>query len=477
MLPSYHGGCSFTNSASGVLQPFLQAPGLPFADVLSQEEVQSACVAEGVAWGDSGSTIFTPAVTLWAWLSQVVHGDKLSSCTAAVARVAVLLIALGRKPCSMNTGAYCRARARLPERLLRRLVLEVGHRLEARVPADWLWHGRHVKIADGTTLMMADTDANQATYPQQRSQAPGLGFPRVRLVALLSLATAAVCGVATAACLGKQTGETALFRELLPLLNPGEILVGDRFYGAYFLLALMRRRGVDAVVRQHACRKTDFRRGRTIARHEHVVSWKRPQRPAWMDRALYASMPATLTVREIAVDVEVPGFRVTRIVLATTLTDPRRYAKEEIAGLYRQRWHVELDLRSIKASLEMDFLRTKTPAMVQRDIGVHLLAYNLIRKAAAQAALTQGKLPRHIGFSGTRQIIAASWSDLSKASPQTARTMALEQFASIAQHQVGHRPDRVEPRAVKRRPKPYPLLRKPRQEARQELLRRRQGRR
>jgi hypothetical protein len=460
-----------------VLQPFLQAPGLPFADVLSEEEVRRACVAEGVAFGDSKSTIFTPAVTLWAWLSQVVYAGKLGSCAAALARVAVLLMALGRKSCSMNTGAYCRARARLPERLLRRLVLEVGHRLEARVPADWLWHGRHVKIADGTTLMMADTDANQASYPQQRSQAPGLGFPRARLVALLSLATAAVCGVATAACLGKQTGETALFRELLPLLDPGDVLVGDRFYGAYFLLALMRQRGVDAVVRQHACRKTDFRRGRILARHEHVVSWKRPQRPAWMDRALYASMPASLTVREIAVDVEVPGFRVTRIVLVTTLTDPRRYPKEEIAGLYRQRWHVELDLRSIKASLEMDFLPTKTPAMVQRDIGVHLLAYNLIRKAAAQAALRQGKLPRHIGFSGTRQIIAASWSDLSKASPQTARTMALEQFPLIAQHRVGHRPDRVEPRAVKRRPKPYPLLRKPRQEARQELLHRRQRRR
>ena len=296
MLPFYHGGCSSTKGACLVLQPFLQAPGLPFADVLSEEEVQSACVAEGVALGDSGSTIFTPAVTLWAWLSQVVHAEKLGSCAAAVARLAVLLIALGRKPCSMNTGAYCRARARLPERLLRRLVLDVGHRLEARVPADWLWHGRHVKIADGTTLMMADTDANQATYPQQRSQAPGLGFPRARLVGLRSMATAAVCGVATAACLGKQTGETALLRELLPLLDPGDVLVGDRCYCAYFLLALMQQRGVDAVLRQHACRKTDFRRGRMIARREHVVSWKKPQRPAWMDRAMYASMPATLTV-------------------------------------------------------------------------------------------------------------------------------------------------------------------------------------
>ena len=241
-----------------------------------------------------------------------------------------------------------------------------------------------MKIADGTTLMMSDTPANQQRYPQQRSQSAGLGFPRMRLAVLLSLATAAVCGVGMAACLGKQTGETTLLREMLDLLDPGDVLVADRMFGTYFLLALLLQRDVDAVVRQHACRKTDFRRGRVIARHEHVVTWERPQRPEWMDSATYAAIPATLTVREIGVDVEVPGFRVTRIVLATTLVDEQRYPKEELAELYRQRWHVELDLRSIKCSLEMDYLRTKSPAMVQRDVWVHLLAYNLIRKAAAK---------------------------------------------------------------------------------------------
>jgi hypothetical protein len=214
-----------------------------------------------------------------------------------------------------------------------------------------------------------------------------------------------------------------------------------------------------------------------IARHEHVVTWEKPQRPDWMDPAAYAAIPATLTVREIGVDVEVPGFRVTRIVLATTLLEEQRYSKQDLAELYRQRWHVELDLRSIKCSLEMDYLRTKTPEMVQRDVWVHLLAYNLIRKAAAQAALTQEKLPRQISFAGTRQTIAASWSEWSKAALQSVRTMAALQFPLIAQHEVGKRPNRVEPRAVKRRPKPYRLLQQPRRQAREALLRTRRPRR
>jgi len=477
MFSSYQTVHGFTKGFRLVLEPFLQGPGLPFSEVLSAAEVQAAFEAEGVCGEQSSRTVFTPAVTLWAWLSQVVHGGELSSCAAAVTRVAVLLLALGRKPCSTDTAAYCRARAKLPEAVLQRLVLRVGRGLEWQVPVDWLWHGRHVKIADGTTLMMSDTPANQQRYPQQRSQSAGLGFPRMRLVVLLSLATAAVCGAGMAACLGKQTGETTLLREMLDLLDPGDILVADRMFGTYFLLALLLQRDVDAVVRQHACRKTDLRRGRVIARHEHVVTWEKPQRPEWMDSATYAAIPATLTVREIGVDVEVPGFRVTRIVLATTLVDEQRYPKEDLTELYRQRWHVELDLRSIKCSLEMDYLRTKSPAMVQRDVWVHLLAYNLMRKAAAQAALTQEKLPRQISFAGTRQTIAASWSELSNAAPQTVRSRGVQQFALIAQHEVGDRPNRIEPRAVKRRPKPYRLLQQPRRQAREALLRTRRPRR
>lgn len=476
MFPSYHGRSSPTNTNQPVLQPFLQAEELPFAEVLSEQEVQAAFAAEGVSFGKSDKAVFTPTLTLWAWLSQVIHAGELASCAAAVARVAVLLLTLGRQPCARDTAAYCRARAKLPEVVLRRLVLDVGHGLERRVPADWLWHARHVKVADGTTATMADTDANQAAYPQQKAQAPGVGFPILRLVVLFSLATACVCGMELAPYRGKLTGETTLLRQMLDLLDEGDILLGDRCYCSYFLLALALARGVDMVVRQHACRKSDFRRGRIIARREHVVAWQKPQRPAWMDHDTYAALPATLRVREIAVDIEVPGFRVKSIVVVTTLLDERQYPKEDVADLYRDRWNAELDLRSLKTSLGLDHLRTKTPEMVRRDIAIHLLAYNLLRKAAAQAALTQGKLPRQIGFAGTRQTVAASWQLLSNASRQELLWLARLQFTLIAQCRVGERPDRVEPRAVKRRPKPYRLLQEPRRQAREKLLRGRRPR-
>jgi len=184
MSPLYQGSQEATNRNSLWLQPFLQAPGLPFAGVLSEREVDEAFAAEGVAFGQLGGSMYTPALTLWAFLSQVLHTGQLRSCAAAVSRVIVLLVAMGRDPCSSDTGAYCRARAKLPEAVLRRLAVQVGERLEAQAPADWLWHGRHVKLADGTTLTMPDTPANQQAYPQNTAQQPGLGFPIVRMVAL-----------------------------------------------------------------------------------------------------------------------------------------------------------------------------------------------------------------------------------------------------------------------------------------------------
>jgi hypothetical protein len=448
----------------------LQGPGLPFADVLSEAQIDEAMRAEGVCFGESERAVYTPAITLWAFLSQVLQAGPLRSCTAAVARVIVLLVALGREPCSADSGEYCRARAKLPEAVIRRLALDVGHQLEARVPADWLWLGRHVKVADGTTLTMPDTPANQQAYPQQRGQKPGLGFPILRMVVLLSMATAALCGMALAPYAGKQTGETALLRSLFDLLEPGDVLVGDRHFGSYFLVAMGRKRGVDWVARLHQARHVEVRRGQCIGREDRQVVWHRPQRPEWMDEATYATMPEKLTLREILVEVHVPGFRVKRLVLVTTLTDTRRYPTQAIAQLYRARWHVELDLRAIKQSLGIEPLRCKSPEMVRKEIWTHGLAYNLIRKTIAQAALAEGRLPREISFAGARQMIAASW-DLLSRTPQALDALARVLFPAIASHPVGDRPDRVEPRAVKRRPKPHRLLQKPRAQARAELLR------
>lgn len=466
----YQAGREATNRNSLWLHPFLQAPGLPFAGVLSEGEVEEAFAAEGGEFGQLDGSVYTPALTLWGFLSQVLHTGELRSCSAAVSRIIVLLVALGRDPCSSDTGAYCRARAKLPEAVIRRLAVQVGERLESQVPADWQWYGRHVKLADGTTLTMPDTPANQQAYPQNTAQQPGLGFPIVRMVVLLSLATGLLCDLALGPYAGKETGENALLRTLWDALRPGDILLGDRLYCSYCLLALALQRNVDAVVRLHQRRKADFRRGRCVAHGDRVVEWRRPQRPEWMDEATYATIPATLRLRQILVEVHEPGFRVEKLVVVTTLLDAKRYPAQDIAALYHYRWNAELDLRALKQSLAMDHLRCQSPGMVRKEIWTAWLGYNLIRKSIAQAALVHGKLPRQIGFAGARQAITASWDRLTDASASMIRTWASIQFEAIASHNVGDRPNRVEPRAIKRRPKPHRLLRKPRQEARQELL-------
>ena len=473
---SYEPTPEASKSNSLWLQPFFQSAGLPFAAVLSQEDVDEAMAAEGVSFGELDGSVFTPALTVWGWLSQVLHTGLQRSCTAAVSRIAVLLVSLGCEACSGDSGAYCRARAKLPEVVIRRLAVQVAQKLEEQVPADWLWHGRHVMLGDGTTLTMPATDANQAAYPQSTSQKPGLGFPIVRMVVLLSLATGLLWDMALGPYAGKETGENALLRTIWDTLRPGDIFLADRLYCSYCLLAMARQRNVDCVVRQHQRRKTDFRRGQCLARGDHVVVWRRPARPEWMDEATYDTIPPVMFVREILVEVREPGFRVEKLVVVTTLLDGNCYPAQEIAQLYHYRWNAELDLRALKGSLAMDDLRCLSPEMVRKEIWMAWLAYNLTRKTIVQAALRYGKLPRQISFSGAVQAIAASWTCLATASSSQLAEMAAAQFEIIAGRQVGDRPNRVEPRAVKRRAKPHKLLTKPREEARKELLAGRQRR-
>jgi hypothetical protein len=317
---------------------------------------------------------------------------------------------------------------------------------------------------------LPDTPANQARYPQPGTQQPGLGFPLVRVVALLSLATAAAQAVAVGPYQGKESGETALFRTLLDQLAPGTIVVADRYYCSYFMVALLVARGVEVVVRQHQCRASDFRRGRRLGPDDHVVVWPKPAPPEWMDAATYAAMPACLEVREIRKRITKRGYRVKNLTVVTTLREPADYPTEDIADLYHKRWHVELDIRAIKATLKMEELRCLTPAMVEKEIWMHFLAYNLVRKVAAQAAVAAGVCPRTISFAASQQAVLASWSKLTEATASAQVSLAWALVRALGKEAVGQRPDRCEPRAKKRRPKNLKLLRKPRAEARAELL-------
>lgn len=453
-----------------VLSSFMRSEGLAFADVLPEEKIQQAFDEEGANFAQDEDGIYTPALTLWAFLSQVLFKEEQRSCAAAVARVVVLLITLSRRPPSDDTGVYCRARAKLSEKVIRRLTCEVADGCEQAVPSHWLWNGRHVSLVDGSTVFMPDTKRNQEAYPQHVAQKEGLGFPIARVVVMLSLATAMVGDMAIGPYQGKKTGETALFRALLDRLAEGDIVMADRYYCSYFMVCLLKERGVDFVVRLHQLRTADFRRGRRLGKGDHVVAWKRPQRPTWMDAETYRRMPKTIEVREIEVRVDQPGFRVESLVVVTTLVDARKYTKADLAELYHKRWLVELDIRAIKCSLGMDVLRCKTPEMARRELRSGLLAYNLIRKTILEAARRQGIGPRQMSFTAAMQKIAASYQTLMLMDEATAAKLIDVHLIHLAGHEVGNRPDRIEPRAVKRRPKPHALLTKPRHEARADLL-------
>jgi len=451
-----------------VLHSFAHADGLPFADVLTEQDIATACQQEEVLFGQGAEDVYTPAVTLWAFLAQCLSASK--SCVAAVARVLVLRVALGLPPCAAGSGAYCKARAKLPESLLRRLTLQVGNAVERQAPDDWRWHGRRVLLVDGFEVSMPDTPANQQAYPQLRNQKPGLGFPRMRLVVLLAFATASLLGAAMGPCKGKGTGETELFRTLLEQLQGGDLVVADRYYCTWWLVALLRQRGVDACFRLHHLRQYDFRRGRRLGPGDHVVSWPKPDRPTWMDKATYAALPASLEVREVRVRVPQRGYRVRQFVVATTLVDEGGYHAAEVADLYHQRWHVELDVRAIKQTLHLDVLTCKSPDMVRKEVWTHLLGYNLVRKVLAQAALAGEVQPRQLSFAGALQTLNACRWLLAVGSVEDRVRLVRALLLALATHVVGHRPGRVEPREVKRRQK-VKLLTKPRAQRRAQLLR------
>ena len=467
-MPSYHQRPSVP-SFQTVLASFAQAPGLPFQDVLTPEHIDRVAAEEEVHFGAAPGNIYSVAVTLWAFLAQVLSKEK--ACTAAVARILVLRLALDLPPCAAETGAYCKARAKLPERFLQRLAVDVGQQVERAAPAAWLWKGKHVFLADGSTVSMPDTPANQQAYPQPRSQKPGLGFPILRVVVLLALATAVLTGAAFGPYVGKQQGEPALLRTLLGHLQAGDVLLGDRYDGTYWMVALALGRGVDVVLRLHHRRKVDFEQGTRLGPDDHVVVWKKPKRPAWLDEETYAGLPDTLTIRELRAPISRRGYRTKELVVVTTLRDTAQYAKEDIADLYHKRWHVELDRRSLKAHLGMDILRCKTPAMVRKEIWTYFLAYNLTRQVMAQAAREHGVTPRQLSLMGAVQTLNEFRGVLVGATADTLEQLAAALWEAVVSHRVGDRPDRWEPRAVKRRPKPLRYLTKPRAEARAELLR------
>jgi len=462
--PAHRGSSSFQKIADA----FLGDEGLPFSDILSAERIERIFAKHGSLFGVHG--IYTTAIAVWSFLGQVLRDEKEVSCQSAVARVVDHCMTNGTKAPSSDTGGFCRARAKISEAALRELSCEVAEEMEQAAEETndsdqpWLFKGLHAKLIDGFTFTMPDTEKNQKVYPQQKAQKPGIGLPIARCVGILSLATACVMDIAIGPYKGKETGESALFRSILGGLKPGDLAIMDRYYCSYMMIVKLLAQGIQACARKHHLRKSDFRRGRRLGKYDHIIVWKRPVRPKWMSKAEYEQVPETLELRELRFNIVVKGRRTQTLTIITTLTDACEFSKEEIVELYGYRWNCELDIRSIKSNMNLGHVRCKSPEMVARELWTTILGYNLIRRTGAAAALVHKKQPRQISFTATCQYVLAAWSTLSNRhlAGEHLRNYCKKLLERIAACEVGNRPDRLEPRVIKRRRHGYKLMQKPR---------------
>jgi len=444
------------NRASILKQQFLQSIALPWEQLLPDSKVQELLANENVRYY---SSVYTPIVTLWAMVSQVLDPDK--SLSQAVKRMGIWLSAAGAVPPSSDTGAYSKARQRLPERLVQQLVPFVAEELEKQVPTEQQWRGRRVRVCDGTTVLMSDTAANQAEYPQHTNQKTGCGFPLAKVVVLFSLLTGAVvsAGIASLA-----TSEIVISRLLYANLLPDDVILADRAYGNYVDLVLVKQQGADAVFHKNHLRKTDFRRGKKLGIGDHQVVWNKPnQCPKHMSNEEFEGLPSNLIVREVCLRIKQRGFRDKRIIIVTTLLDAKLYSVQQLTILYGLRWSAaEVNLRYLKTTLKMEMLTAKTPVMVRKEIWTHLLAYTLLRTIIWQAVSSSEHTAFQISFQSTRQQFNQLLTLLAttvKRQQRQWRQLLLEQ---VATNLLTIRPERSEPRVLKRRPKPYPRMQEPR---------------
>ena len=477
-MPLYQQPAPAPTQFSLLYRSLLQSSDFPLQTLLPEQRIAEIFEQEQISFGEDEDAVYTPAITLWGLLSQVFFKAEQRSCLAAVVRIAAFWLTLGRTVSSTNTGTYCCARRKISGEVLRKISAAIAtHALEhpgpepaAREgdgrgpdagigPASEYTLGRLVMV-DGFTATAADTPENQAEYPQNSVQKKGLGFPILRGVALVCMRSGLLLDADVGPYSGKGTGETALLWKLLGTLRAGDILVADSYYCTYWLLAACLARGVHVVMRNHHLRDDAPADARRLVKGQCLAVWTRPPRPAWMDEATYATMPESLEVRLVESHNEQPGQRTQKLTIATTLLDHKLYDAAWLAGIYRGRWRVELDIRAIKVTLGMDILRAKTPEMVRTELWSCLLVYNLIRESMLQAARASGRTCRTLSLTATLQMLGNLWLSAAIQSV-TAELRILFQTHQIAL-KVGNRPGRNEPRVNKRRPKVLKLMTEPR---------------
>ncbi len=433
---------------------FARNEGLPFADILTEASIRDVLNEHGVQFRDR---VFSPVTTIWGFLGQVLSEDH--SCRDAVSRIIAHRAANGITVCSPNTASYCNARSRIRTSVLSTLARRTAEELQTSIADQWKWNGRSVFIVDGSSVSMPDTPKNQRKYPQPPNQKPGLGFPLARIAVLLSLATGACHDLAIAPYKGKGTGETNLFRRMYDTLKPGDVVLADALFDDYFIACELCNRGIDIIARAQY-----ERTGSRIVQSRpdgDILVWQRPNKPRGMTGEQYRSYPKQLLMRQVTVDARDKNNRVKQFKVVTTILD-QSIAGKQIGDLFERRWDGEVDIRSIKSTMQMDILRCKTPDMVHKEIWTHLLAYNLLRTVMAVAANENDIEPRKVSFKGAKQALTAFAPKIEAARPEDRAPLIDAMLTTIAYHRVGNRPGRWEPRARKRRPKPAARLTQPR---------------
>ncbi len=418
---------------------FTRNEGLPFADIVTEANILEVLSKHGVQFRDR---VFNPITTIWGFLSQVLSEDH--SCRDTVSRVIAHRAANGETVCSPNTASYCKARSRIPTEVFRALATRTAEELQSNVPAGaWKWNDRSIFILDGSTVSMPDTVENQAVYPQPPSQKPGIGFPLARITVLLSLATGACHDLSIAAYSGKGTGETNLFRRMYDTLKPGDVVLADALFDDYFIACELRERDIDLVAHvQHERTGSWTSESRVDC---DIIVWQRPNKPRGMTGERYQTYPKELLMRQVTVDARDKNNRVKQFKVITTILDVS-IDGAQIGDLYERRWSGELDIRSIKSTLQMDILRCKTPDMVHKEIWTHLLAYNLLRTVMAVAANENDIDPRKVSFKGAKQALTAFAPKIEAARQERRAQLIDAMLTTIAYHRVGDRPGRWEPR-------------------------------
>lgn len=437
----------------------IQAQPLPYLHHLFASWVPEAALQQDKQGPNSRHRLFPIRLTFWAFLGQILNPG--TSCREALRQVLALFCLCQRDPSDEQSSGYCQARKRLPLGRLQQILGQVAQNARRRCPKARLWHGREVKVVDGSTVTMPDTAKNQKAFPQQRAQKPGCGFPIMRFVGLFSITTGCLLTAVTG---NYYCAELGLFRRLWHYLKRGDILLADRHFSDYGTLAWLWRQCVDCVIRMNQARPADFRRGAYLGPEDRLVTWQKPvQRTRTIGRRLWALLAPELTLRMIRVRCSAKGFRTRELVLITTLLDPEKYPALEIAQLYLQRWNVELFFRDIKTMLKMEQLRCQSPAMVKKEFFMHLLGYNLIRAVMVET-VRQHEVPlERLSFKGSVDSVRQYSIAISKAKTKTrAAALVKELLRVLASDLVPLRPNRKEPRAIKRRPKPFPWLTKPR---------------